>query len=70
MHVEYRALGTERGDVCRALVAHVDLDPRIGRFHRHLFGEEARLRDCSGPEHGGGNNDAERNSMLLYHPPY
>src|SRR5262249_6170844 len=70
MHGEYRALGAGRGDVCRALVPHVDLDPRVGPFHPPLFGDEAGLRDCSGHEHGGGNNDDERNRVHLYHPPY
>src|SRR5262249_42853794 len=60
MHVEYRALGTERGHVGRVLVAHVDLDPRIGGFHHHLFGDEACLCHCGGREHGGGSDNAKR----------
>ena len=71
MHVEYRALGTERGHDGRALVAYVDLDPRIGGFHHHLFGDEACLCDCgSCGEHGGGSDKAERNRVHFHVPPH
>src|SRR5262245_13431407 len=69
MHVEYRALGAERGHVGRVLVAHEDFDPRIGGFHHHLFGDETCLCDCGGREHGGGSDNAERNRVHFHVPP-
>src|SRR5450432_1314409 len=56
MNIQHRLLGTECCHVCWSLVANVDFDPRIGRFHHHLVCDEGRCL-CHCRSSGSSEND-------------